>query len=155
MSQGQRGPQPTLKLTRIIAASREVLFDAWTNVESVKQWMCPEGSSVSLAQLDVRVGGTFRVEMRIGEEDVVHTGVYREIVFPEKLVFTWVSKHTHYRESLVTLEFLARGEATELVLLQTQLPDEEALERHITGWTNLMKHLVSFLQMEASGHQSE
>ena len=146
MSHAQRDPGHVLKIIRIIHAPRQEVFEAWTHAESVKQWLCPEGSSVSFAELDVRVGGAFRVDMHIGEEDVVHTGVYREILFPEKLVFTWVSKHSHYRESLVTLEFLAHGEATELILLQTHLPDDEAVERHTVGWRQLMDHLATALQ---------
>jgi len=146
MSHTQRDPGHMLKISRIIHAPRKAVFEAWTHAESVKQWMCPEGSSVSFVELDVRVGGAFRVDMHIGEEDVVHTGVYREILFPEKLVFTWVSRHTHYRESFVTLEFLAHGEATELILLQTYLPDDEAVERHTVGWRQLMDHLAMVLQ---------
>lgn len=142
MSHAQRDPGHVLKLTRIIHAPRQEVFEAWTNAESVKQWMCPEGSSVSFVELDVRVGGAFRVDMHIDGADTIHTGIYREIIPPEKLVFTWVSKHTHYRESLVTLEFLAHGEATELILLQTQLPDDEAAKRHTVGWTQLIEHLM-------------
>jgi len=153
MSHAQRDPGPVLKITRIVHAPRQEVFAAWTHAESVKQWMCPEGSSVSFVELDVRVGGSFRVVMHIGEEDVVHTGVYRELLFPEKLVFTWVSRHTHYQESLVTLEFLARGEATELILLQTHLPDDEAVERHTVGWRQLMEHLAKALLERQEGEQ--
>src|SRR5579864_2938696 len=126
MSHAQRDPRHTLKITRIIPAPRKEVFEAWTTAESLKEWICPEGSSVSFIELDVRVGGTFRIELQHAEEgEMVITGIYRECRPPEKLVFTWVSKHTHYRYSLVTLDFLARGEATELILRQTQLPDEE------------------------------
>ena len=142
MSYAQRDPGHVLKITRIIHAPRQEMFEAWTNAASVKQWMCPEGSSASFVELDVRVGGAFRVDMHIDGADTIHTGLYREIIPPEKLVFTWVSKHTHYRESLVTLEFLAHGEATELILLQTRLPDDEAVERHTVGWTQLIEHLM-------------
>ncbi len=142
MSDAQRDRGHTLKITRIIHAPRQEVFEAWTNAELVKQWMCPEGSSVSFVELDVRVGGAFRVDMHIDGADWIHTGTYREIIPPEKLVFTWVSKHTHYRESLVTLEFLAHGEDTELILLQTLLPDEEAVERHTIGWTQVIEHLM-------------
>jgi uncharacterized protein YndB with AHSA1/START domain len=142
MSDALRDAGHALKITRIIHASRQEVFEAWTNAELVKQWMCPEGSSVSFVELDVRVGGAFRVDMHVDGADTIHTGIYREIIPPEKLVFTWVSRHTHYRESLVTLEFLAHGEATELILLQTLLPDDEAVERHTVGWTQLIKHLT-------------
>src|SRR5438067_10143238 len=107
MSHAQRDPGHVLKITRIIHASRQEVFEAWTTAESVKQWMCPEGASVSFVELDVRVGGAFRIDMHIDGTDMVHTGTYREVTPPEKLVFTWVSRHTHYRESLVTIELFA------------------------------------------------
>jgi len=47
----------------------------------------------------------------------------------------------------VTLEFLARGEATELILLQTQLPDEEAVGWYTAGWTDLFNHLTTSLRL--------
>jgi uncharacterized protein YndB with AHSA1/START domain len=149
MFHAQRDPRHTLKMSRIIPASREEVFEAWTTAESLKQWIGPEGSSISFIELDVRVGGTFRIEMQHADEgEMVLTGVYREIRPPEKLVFTWVSKHTHFRDSLVTLDFIARGEATELILLQTQLPDEEAVERHIAGWTHLLERLTASLKRQ-------
>jgi uncharacterized protein YndB with AHSA1/START domain len=138
----QRDSRHTLKISRIIPASRKEVFEAWTTAESLKQWICPEDSSVSFIELDVRVGGTFRIEMQHADEgEMVLTGIYREIRPPEKLVFTWVSKHTHYRDSLVTLDFLAHGEATELILRQTQLPDEEAVTLHADTWAQLLEHL--------------
>ncbi len=147
MFHAQRDPRHTLKMSRIIPASREEVFEAWTTAESLKQWIGPEDSSVSFIELDVRVGGTFRIEMQHADEgEMVLTGTYREIRPPEKLVFTWVSKHTHFRDSLVTLDFIARGEATELILLQTQLPDEEAVEQHIAGWTHMLERLTDSLQ---------
>ena len=155
MHHAQWDPRHVLKITRIINAPRQDVFEAWTNAEQVKHWMCPEGSSVSFAELDVRVGGTFRIDMRIDEADTVHTGIYHEITPPAKLVFTWVSKHTHHRESLVTVEFFEQGETTELVLLQRQLPDEEAVQRHTSGWTELLEHLAASLQKRDSGRWNE
>ena len=147
MFHAQRDPRHTLKISRIIPASRQEVFEAWTTAESLKEWICPEDPSVSFIELDVRVGGTFRIEIQHADEgEMVLTGIYREIRPPEKLVFTWVSKHTHDRDSLVTLDFVARGEATELILLQTQLPDEEAVERHIAAWTHLLEQLTASLQ---------
>ncbi len=155
MSDTQRDPRHELKIARIIPAPRKEVFEAWTTAESLKEWICPEGSSVSHIELDVRVGGTFRIELQHAEEgEMLITGIYREILPPEKLVFTWVSKHTHYRDSLVTLDFLARGEATELILRQTQLPDEEAVKLHATVWTQLLEHLADFvLKSDRSGLQ--
>jgi uncharacterized protein YndB with AHSA1/START domain len=134
-----------LKISRRIHAPQQVVFDAWTTVESVKEWMCPERGSVSFVELDVRVGGAFRIHMGSDGTEMVHTGVYHEVLPPEKLVFTWVSEHTHYQASLVTVEFRAQGDTTELVLTQRRLPDEEALHRHVAGWTTLLNHLTAWL----------
>ncbi|MFL5692267.1 MAG: SRPBCC domain-containing protein, partial [Ktedonobacteraceae bacterium] len=47
MDHTQRDLQHVLKISRIIHAPRQEVFEAWTTAESVKQWMCPEGASVS------------------------------------------------------------------------------------------------------------
>jgi uncharacterized protein YndB with AHSA1/START domain len=146
MSQAHDDSPHTLRMTRIIHAPQQEVFDAWTTPASMQQWMCPEGASVALVEVDLRVGGAFRIDMRIAGADTVHTGIYRDIILPEKLVFTWNSIHTHYHASLVTVEFFARGDATELVLTQQQLPDEEAVQKHVAGWANLADHLATFLQ---------
>src|SRR5258707_14893376 len=102
-----RTDPPLLTITRILPASPQTVFDAWTTAESVRQWMCPESTSFPLADLDVRVGGPFRVDILVEGERLVHTGVYREIRPPEKLAFTWPSTNTHHRNTLVTLGWRA------------------------------------------------
>jgi len=153
MSDAQRD-EPELKISQRIHASQQVVFDAWTTAESVKEWMCPEGASVSGGELDVRVGGAFRIDMHTDGIDLVHTGVYHEIRPPEKLVFTWVSQHTHYQASLVTVEFRAQGDTTELVLTQRHLPDEEALRRHVAGWTAVLDHLATWIEQQGYGFRA-
>ncbi len=144
MFHAQGEPRHELKLTRIIPASPEEVFEAWTTAESMKQWFCPEGSTVLSIELDVRVGGSFRIDVQHADAGkMVINGVYREVAPPERLAFTWISTHTRFRESLVTLNFLARGEATELILFQTQLPDEETVQWHVAGWTELLDLLVA------------
>ena len=145
MVQSELDKQHMLKITRMLNATRQEIFEAWLDPESVKQWMCPEGEFVPVVELDVRVGGTFRVDMQSEDGNYTHTGVYREIKAPEKLVFTWVSPNTHYRETLVTIELFERGDKTELVLTQVQLPDEEAIRGHTSGWTKIVEHLANYI----------
>ena len=155
MDHTQSDLQYVLKISRILHAPRKAVFEAWTKADSVQQWMCPEGSSVSFVELDVQVGGAFRIAMHTDGADTVHSGIYREITPPEKLVFTWVSSHTHSREALVAVELFAHGQTTELVLTQMQLPDEEAAERHAAGWTALTEHPGAFLHKRVWGHRDE
>ena len=141
-----RTDPPLLTITRVLPASPQAVFDAWTTAESVRHWMCPESTSIPLAELDVRVGGAFRVDMLVEGERLVHTGVYREIRPPEKLVFTWTSKNTQHRDTLVTVELRALGDKTELKLTQTLLPDDAATQQHAGGWTQIVEHLAGYLQ---------
>jgi uncharacterized protein YndB with AHSA1/START domain len=133
----------SLTLTRVLPASREAVFAAWTTEEGVRRWMCPEGGSNPVVELDVRVGGAFRIDMLHGGDHTVHTGEYLEVTPPERLVFTWTSKYTHHLPTLVTLELRARGEETELTLTHARLPDAEAVERHSGGWARFVARLAS------------
>ncbi|HLZ23491.1 MAG TPA: SRPBCC domain-containing protein [Ktedonobacterales bacterium] len=146
MKPTHRGDPHVLTITRILTASRQAVFDAWTNAESVRQWMCPGDGSVAVAELDVRVGGTFRVDMIVDGERTVHTGIYQEVRPPEKLVFTWTSKRTQQIATLVTVELRALGVQTELTLTQTRLPDEGTTQMHTRGWILIMERLADFLQ---------
>jgi uncharacterized protein YndB with AHSA1/START domain len=146
MDHTRRTDQHTLTITRILSASRQAVFDAWTTAESVRRWMCPGGGSVLMAALDVRVGGTFRIEMLIDGVHMVHTGVYREIKPPERLVFTWMSRHTRHRPTLVIVALRALGDQTELTLTQTLLPDEDAVHQHTRGWTQILERLAATIQ---------
>jgi uncharacterized protein YndB with AHSA1/START domain len=146
MDPAQHGDPRALIVRRVLSASRQAVFDAWTTAKSVRHWMCPEAVSVALAELDVRVGGAFRVDMLVDGEHSVHTGIYREVRPPEKLIFTWRSRQTQHRDTLVIVELRALGDKTELTLTQTLLPDEEAVRKHIRGWTQIIEHLAAYLE---------
>lgn len=132
---------PTVKVTRLLPATSQQVFEAWTQVESVKQWMCAGDTVVAYAEMDVRVGGRFRIVMRDANTDYEHTGEYLEVVRPERLVFTWISKGTHNQSSLVTVELQKQGDQTLLNLTHEQLPNAEAVFKHQKGWTSLVDKL--------------
>ena len=136
---------PALRLTRLLPASPERVFDAWTDPESVAVWMCDGTTTVASVELDVRVGGQFRVVMRGTESDHVHSGEYREIRRPDRLVFTWTSSGTEGKETLVTLDFVARGKGTELRLTHELLPSQDAADKHQGGWTSIFDKLAAYL----------
>ena len=78
-----------------------------------------------------------------GEEHDV-SGVYREVVPNQKLVFTWAWRTTPERESLVTVTFKPDGDGTLLTLLHEQFFDEAARDRHAYGWTGTLDKLEKF-----------
>src|SRR4030081_468454 len=77
-------------MTRVFRAPRELVFDAHTKPELVKRWLLgPDGWSMPVCEIDLRVGGSFRYVWRHGNgNEMGMRGVYREIVVPERLVAT-------------------------------------------------------------------
>ncbi len=129
---------------RNIAASAEDLFDAWLDPEALAIWMRP-GAAIQKTQATVepRVGGRFEINMHADAGVIQHSGVYRIIDRPRRLVFTWVSPHTGDRDSLVTVDFLPRGKQTEVVVTHEQLPEAKR-DAHNGGWTRALEKLDAF-----------
>jgi uncharacterized protein YndB with AHSA1/START domain len=143
--------KPSLTLNREYAAPPAKVWQAWTDATILKQWWATSaGERTSLAELDVRVGGRYRICFG-GADGNQHecAGVYQEVAKPKKLVFTWSwPRTTPERVSLVTILFNAKGGGTELVFRHEQFFDEAARDNHKRGWTSLLDKLAEFLKGE-------
>jgi uncharacterized protein YndB with AHSA1/START domain len=141
--------KPSLTLTRRFPVAPEKVWRAWTDPQALKQWFGPGGPQpVSLAELDLRVGGRFRIAFG-GPDGDAHlcAGVYREVIPNQRLVFTWTwPRSTPERESLVTVELRKVAEGTELVFRHEQLFDETVRDNHGKGWSETFVKLERFLQ---------
>ena len=73
------------------AAQRERVFRAWTDPQVLKRWWCPPGWAPGEMQIDLRVGGAYRIGMRRLRSDaaVYVNGRFLEVNRPERLVYTW------------------------------------------------------------------
>ncbi len=126
---------------RTIAASAEDLFDAWLDPEALAIWMRPgAGIHKTQAKVEPRVGGRFEINMHADSGVIPHSGVYKVIDRPRKLVFTWFSPHTGDRDSVVTVDFVAQGSRTEVIVTHEQLPENKR-EAHNGGWTRALEKL--------------
>jgi uncharacterized protein YndB with AHSA1/START domain len=137
--------RPSLTLRRRIAASPEKIFEAWTNKLTIARWWgCPETRSVPVVEIDVRVGGTFRVALRTedGATHVMH-GTYREVVPARRLVFTWHQAMFGDAESVVTVSLRPDGDGTWLTLTHEQFADDSMRDAHAYGWTGSLDRLVA------------
>jgi uncharacterized protein YndB with AHSA1/START domain len=94
------------------------------------------------AEFDLRVGGRYHIRLRSedGEQHDV-SGVYREIVPNERLVFTWAWRTAPDRVSLVTVTFKPDAGATLLTLTHEQFFNEGARDRHHHGWSGSLDKL--------------
>ena len=156
-SEVQKPDNATLVLRRMLKAPQERAFKAWTSPEQIQQWMRPEpGMVVPLVRMDLRVGGKFRIQMKNPEgEYFTAVGEFREVNPPERLVYTWDWEKdgggTEFGEvegkvSLITVEFLRRGEQTEFVMTHTRFATVQSRDGHAEGWTRALESFAKFLE---------
>jgi uncharacterized protein YndB with AHSA1/START domain len=147
----------TLILTRLLKAPQELAFKVWTSPEHIRQWMQPEpGMVVPLAIMDVRVGGRFRIQMKKPDgEYFTAAGVFQEVKAPERLVYTWDWEkdgsgeefgEVEGKTSLVTVDFINRGERTEIVLMHSRFATVESRDGHAQGWSKIADAFVTFVE---------
>ena len=142
--------KPSLTLKRRLNAPPAKVYAAWTEPAKIARWFGPQGAEVLRAEADVRVGGRYRVIFRVpdGEQHDV-SGVYREVVPNQKLVFTWAWISTPERESLVTVALKRDGDGTLLTLTHEQFFDEPARDRHRSGWSGVLDNLESYVNRQS------
>jgi uncharacterized protein YndB with AHSA1/START domain len=141
-------------ITRVFDAPRELVFACWTEPEHLQHWQgAPRGFTVTSSESDIRPGGFFRICMRSPEGvDRWLEGGYREIVKPERLVYTHVwldANQQRGQETLVTITFAERDGKTELTLRQTGFASVEARDGHGYGWRSALDVLVDYLGQTA------
>jgi uncharacterized protein YndB with AHSA1/START domain len=141
-AQAKLDAKPSLTLKRRLNASPSKVYAAWTDPEQIVRWFGPDNGGVDSAEMDVRSGGHYRVAFHTedGEEHHV-SGVYREVVTDERLVFTWAWRSTPERESLVTILIKPDGDGALLTLIHEQFFDEAARDRHGYGWNGSLNKL--------------
>ena len=141
-----RTPESTVRLERRINAPADQVFAAWIEPRQMSEWYAPtDDFKLTQAEVDVQVGGRYRVAMfpPDREDPSVAIGQYCRIDPPRFLSFTlsWVSPRADTHETQVTLEFHARGEATDLVLTHERFRDEVLRSQHAQGWQGCLERL--------------
>ncbi|MBI2113634.1 MAG: SRPBCC domain-containing protein [candidate division NC10 bacterium] len=148
MASQKPSPETTLQLRRIFTAPREKVFKAWTDQEALKQWWGPEGYATPSAEVDLRVGGKYRLGMRkLPDGEIFYlSGAYREVRPPERLVYTWRwEAQPELGETLVTVEFREVGDSTEVVLTHEFFPNQKVRDDHNKGWNSCLDRLAKAL----------
>jgi len=138
-----------LTIRRTFNAPRELVFRAWTEPQLLARWSCPRGFIFSENRGELRVGGAFSARMRspAGTEHRLR-GVYREIMPPERLVFThcWVDEQgTPGPETLVTVTLAERDGRTAMTFHQALFASIEDRVGHEQGWTSCFERLEELL----------
>lgn len=150
-----------LVITRIFDAPRERVWKTWADPERMKLWWGPKGFTVPACKIDFRVGGVYLNCMRSPEgKDYWSTGVYREIVEPERIVCTDcfadekgnVVPATYYGmssdfplEMLVTATFEEDEGRTKFTLRHVGIPAGADQDGARHGWSESFDKLVEVL----------
>ena len=136
----------TVTVRRVMAASREEVFDAWLDAEGMREWMCPGPVTRCDATMDPRPGGRFRIVMHGPDITVVNTGEFRVLERPAKLQFTWASSRWGLEETLITIDLLQREARCELVLTHERFPADQSAAQLQGGWGRILGLLDEHLQ---------
>ena len=146
-----------LVLTRVFDAPRELVFKAWTDPKRVAQWWGPRGFSNPVCELDLRPGGAIRIHMR-GPDGTVYpmTGVYQEVVEPERIVFTSAAlddKGNPMFEVSTTVNFAEQDGKTKQILRARVIKSTAQAAPYIAGmeagWTQSLERLAAHVAIHS------
>ena len=151
-----------LVITRIFDAPRELVWKAWTEPERFMRWWGPKDFTSPACKIDLRLGGKYLNCMRGPDgQDYWSTGVYREIVEPERIVYTdsFADEHgnvvpaSHYGlsagfplELQVTVTFEDYGGKTKMTLKHVGIPAGEMSDMTGAGWNESFDKLAESLK---------
>jgi uncharacterized protein YndB with AHSA1/START domain len=142
-----KGLAATLVVRRRINATREKLFAAWTQPELLVQWWGPQGIACPAAEIDLRVGGSYRIANQFPNGTVVWiAGVFEVIEPPDRLTYTWKLESQNGPRERVTVCFEASGTSTEVVVVHERIPDDSARTSHEHGWIGCLDSLVRYAE---------
>jgi uncharacterized protein YndB with AHSA1/START domain len=138
-------------ITREFDAPKELVFKAWTTPELVKRWWSAKRGEMTIAEIDLRVGGRWRyVMVADGGVEVAFHGEYREIVPNERIVSTEVYEGMPDAEALDTLTFTEADGRTLLTLL-VQHTSKEFRDAHVdSGMEDGLQDALDLLEEVAA-----
>jgi uncharacterized protein YndB with AHSA1/START domain len=141
-------PGYVLEMEHRYAAPRERVFQAWTHPNVLERWWAAVAHwPAAFAEIDLRPGGSYRLAMRDIDNDSIYVvgGEFREIVEPERLVYTWTWETAPEipgsENSLVTVEFIEDGDGTLVRLTHSGFATEAVRDEHRQGWGGCLENL--------------
>lgn len=148
-------PDRELTITRVFDAPRSLVFKVWTQPEHFARWLGPKDFTTIACQMNVRVGGVYRACIRspsqaelLEGKDHWMQGVYREVIEPERLVFTFAWEDEDSRpkhETLITVTFAEQDNKTLMTFHQAIFESTELRNSHRTGWSECFDRLQAYL----------
>jgi uncharacterized protein YndB with AHSA1/START domain len=136
----------TLEISRLFNAPAARVFDAWLKREEWRSWIGPVGLNCEVPLLEPRVGGRYRIIMRLTDGRVIPVaGIFQSIDAPTTLAFTWGAESDPTRHTLITLTLGEKEAKTDLKLRQEGFASVESRDIHVTGWNDALNKLAAYL----------
>jgi uncharacterized protein YndB with AHSA1/START domain len=139
--------QITLVVRRTIKAEASRVFDAWTKPEHLLEWWGPRPVICTQAEVDLRVGGSYRIANLLPDGTTLWIcGQFELVERPSRLVYSWRIEPTGASApevSRVTVRFEAHGAATEVIVLHERIDTEATRSDHEQGWHGCLDNLAS------------
>ena len=141
----ERTSDRELVVTRTINGPPRIVFEAWTNPELFVRWWVPKSMGVSLdsCEMDVRVGGTYRLVFGHDPEPMAFLGRYIEVTPHSRLA--WTNDEGGEDGPVTTVTFEEEGGRT-LLVMHELYPSKEALDAAGTGAADMMGE--TFMQLD-------
>lgn len=137
----------SLRIERWIPAPPERVFKAWTDPVQLVKWWGPKGVRCLSAEIDLQVGGQYRIENELPDGNVLWiSGVYEAIERPERLRYTWIVETARPVAELVTVHFTKHDRGTNIAIAHERIPTKALRDQHEQGWFGCMNGLVNFLK---------
>ena len=132
----ERKSERELVVTRTLDGPARLVFEAWTDPKLFRQWWVPKSMGMTLlsCDMDVRVGGKYRLVFAHGDSQSAFFGTYKEVVPHSRLV--WTNEESD-EGSVTTVTFAEKAGKT-LLVLHELYPSKEALDAAGTGAADAM-----------------
>ena len=149
MNSTSGGEGDVLIVRLAISASQERLFDAWTTPAQLREWWGPAGVSCTAAEVDLRVGGRYRIANRLPDGKTLWiAGEFERIERPTLLVYSWrleTEPGANTASERVTVRFVPQGDTTEVVVTHERIATRAMKEQHEQGWVGCLAGLKRYL----------
>jgi uncharacterized protein YndB with AHSA1/START domain len=139
-------------ITREFDAPKHLVYKAWTTPELVKRWWSGHQGEVTIAEIDLRVGGRWRyVLVAAGGFEVAFHGEYREIVLNERIVTTQVYEAMSEGEPALNIVTFTEVDGRTILTLLAQLASKEDRDMVINSGMEVgMQEQMDVLEQIAS-----
>jgi uncharacterized protein YndB with AHSA1/START domain len=137
-----------LVVRRRIESEARRLAEAWTQPEHLRSWWGPKSVRCTEAEVDLRVGGRYRIVNELPDgTQIVIGGAFTAVEAPRRLVYTWTVTPGDGERELVTVCFEpVAGNITEVVVTHERIASPRLRDSHQAGWDGCLDGLAAHVE---------